>query len=518
MCKALAFLLNSEAKPMKGRIKKLSVLAAVFVAVLMLFLVVEHFRGSWALNHRLNELKARGEVLTVAPLLPKPVEPDRNAFLVLATLTNRAEGILTNLSQAAPSMQFVEPGKALVVWQQDSWQPDAKTTNDWNRFGPQLKDARKLISLLHSAAAKPEYDCGFDYGKGFLDFQIGPLVTSKQAIQVLTAAMMDDLRNKRMDDAHTNVCALVKLAVMQQPEPLVICQLVRYACATLAFNATWQALQSPDWTDQQLAALQLIWAHADFPTDLGRSMEMERAMAIKYSEQLRGSKTNLDFALRQKESVVEIVGTEFGSLPTHGFVLHWLHAPIWRFAWAAQDQLRSLNRWQVMIERERFARSNSWSSLSAGDGPSDDEYFATLLVGNSPDLNWYDQARYLFSSDAFSINDVLIRKSLSAQTMQQLVVSALAVERFRKASGTLPNDLSVLVPTYISEPPKDWMDGKALRYLRSSNAGFQLYSVGEDGADDGGDSSLGKEKKSFRQIWDGKDAVWPAATVRMPAP
>ena len=58
------------------------------------------------------------------------------------------------------------------------------------------------------------------------------------------------------------------------------------------------------------------------------------------------------------------------------------------------------------------------------------------------------------------------------------------------------------------------MDGKALRYrLRPADADFLLYSVGEDGKDDGGDPAQREDKKSYRQIWDGRDAVWPSAAT-----
>ena len=57
-------------------------------------------------------------------------------------------------------------------------------------------------------------------------------------------------------------------------------------------------------------------------------------------------------------------------------------------------------------------------------------------------------------------------------------------------------------------------DGKALRYrLHPGDDGFLLHSVGEDGKDDGGNPARQEEKKSYRQIWDGRDAVWPSAAT-----
>jgi hypothetical protein len=54
------------------------------------------------------------------------------------------------------------------------------------------------------------------------------------------------------------------------------------------------------------------------------------------------------------------------------------------------------------------------------------------------------------------------------------------------------------------------MNGKNLAYRQYPGGDdFLLYSVGEDGKDDHGNPGQLEEKKAYRQIWDGRDAVWP---------
>jgi len=62
---------------------------------------------------------------------------------------------------------------------------------------------------------------------------------------------------------------------------------------------------------------------------------------------------------------------------------------------------------------------------------------------------------------------------------------ALAAERFRLRPGRWPETLSELVPQYLPDVPDDPFDGAPLRY-RCLEAGFAVYSVGEDRGDDGG--------------------------------
>jgi hypothetical protein len=63
--------------------------------------------------------------------------------------------------------------------------------------------------------------------------------------------------------------------------------------------------------------------------------------------------------------------------------------------------------------------------------------------------------------------------------------TALAVERYRLTQGKLPQALDELVPAYLDAVPADPFDGQALRYTLLAK-GYVVYSIGEDGIDDGG--------------------------------
>jgi hypothetical protein len=120
----------------------------------------------------------------------------------------------------------------------------------------------------------------------------------------------------------------------------------------------------------------------------------------------------------------------------------------------------------------------------------------------------------LFASENFSITDSMIRRTLEVQTQQQMVLTGLGIQRYRLRTGRLPAQFSKLVPQYLAVLPHDFMSGVALRYrLRPGDPDFLLYSVGEDGKDDDGDPAQQADKKNYRQIWDGRDAVWPSAAT-----
>src|SRR5258705_3707256 len=65
------------------------------------------------------------------------------------------------------------------------------------------------------------------------------------------------------------------------------------------------------------------------------------------------------------------------------------------------------------------------------------------------------------------------------------MITALALERFHLRHSSYPAGLQELDSEMLATPPTDFMDGKPLRYRRTDNGHFVLYSVGLDCIDNG---------------------------------
>ena len=79
-----------------------------------------------------------------------------------------------------------------------------------------------------------------------------------------------------------------------------------------------------------------------------------------------------------------------------------------------------------------------------------------------------------------------IRKSeMRIDAFNHVVFVALQCERYHLATGTIPPSLEALVPEYLSEVPRDPIDGEPLRYLVTDTK-YTVYSIGTDLEDDGG--------------------------------
>jgi hypothetical protein len=95
--------------------------------------------------------------------------------------------------------------------------------------------------------------------------------------------------------------------------------------------------------------------------------------------------------------------------------------------------------------------------------------------------------------DARSI-PAMMGHELKRVAQLEVVKTLVAVERHRLAHAGLPETLDQLVPDYLAEVPVDPFDGRPLRYRRTDQ-GFVVYSVGEDGKDDGGKQEPPRETK-----------------------
>lgn len=82
---------------------------------------------------------------------------------------------------------------------------------------------------------------------------------------------------------------------------------------------------------------------------------------------------------------------------------------------------------------------------------------------------------------------------LRAHAHLDLAQTALALERYRLATGKLPPQLQDLVPLYLARVPIDPFDGNPIRY-RPGAPGYILYSVGEDARDNGGRERNDKDR------------------------
>jgi hypothetical protein len=492
--------------------KRLVISLLVLCAILSAGLLVERFRGSLALKARLAELTQKGEKLKVADLEPLHPAPAENAVAALLSLTNRLELAASNavLSVMPPLNRYTSPGKLVMASMLAEWSEN-KVTNSWKDVEFGLTQDPGLLEAIHQGSLRPGWDDGFSYHNGFLNFPALPIVHWKRIAQLLDAATLSALHDGRTDVALDRMEDSLRLVRRQTASRLIISELVRDACATIAWQASWELVVSGRCNESQLARLQSAWENLDFVHPMEIAIEMERAMTLDHFRLLLASHEAVYKLAGERETAAE---SGFGTQPPFaGSCMQRIYLRLWEFSWSSQDELHAINRWQDIIDFSRRASETSWGGVSKQAAELDATVDAPFVMDSgttevTPKTRFYDRLRYLVSSDTM-IGSNTVKRALEIEAMRRLMVTAIALERYRLERGKYPVELRELVLDLIKAVPVDPMDGKPLHYKLSPEGKPMPYSVGEDGQDDGGDCSPANAANHLSKIWDGKDAVWP---------
>ena len=493
-------------------------IVAGIVLVLALVPYVMHLRAKHALTSYKNRLLASGERLSISDLMPPFVSVESNSvpsFLAASGQLRVSNKMLDE--NGPPAMPMTAPGKAIVIWREPDVR-DNSSTNSWEAIETAIEKYRPALEDLQDLIDHPALDFHLDYraGPAMLLPHLAPL---KQASQRLTAATLCDLRKGNTSFAITNVRVMLAISKGMSDERLIISQLVRAAVVQIAMAANWSVLQATNLDEAGLAALQQDWAQLQFVAPAENALRMERAMTEETLVKMRNS--NAEYR--------QYTGMVFGSSGSGGTPSgDWFDRVgqvardaaqntgrralqvLWQNGWSYQDELKMLKGDQVLLDGIRSFKSGQpfhqvlhWQSEQLAalgfQSRSDD-----AMMLSSQDL------RSLFTGSVMSLERFMTR-IVQAEVARQFAETAIALKRYQMRQGCYPSNLAALVPDFLPAVPRDPLDSKPLRYQLKPDGGILLYSVGEDGEDNGGDPTpVPPVTRSTQVRWQaGKDFVWP---------
>jgi hypothetical protein len=331
---------------------------------------------------------------------------------------------------------------------------------------------------------------------------VSDLACMKFLAPALAARTGLELHDGSRSAAWTNLLALTRLVTAWTPEPREISHLVRFGFARLAQTTTSQALQAGIWTDSELAALQHEWESADFLGGVSETTAFSRAngiLACQFERQqpLSGStfpETGL-VLLRYPRSLCADVAA---------------YARQWRYRshGTYEDENALMLYFQAReVEYRRASLLTCWSEIRSRSGATNFVPFRSTHRSRIEQLVNLKLGSLGFERPGQG----MLERAADAEARRRLTVAALALARFRNRYGAYPQSLEELVPAYLPCSTVDFMDGKPLRYHRTREAQFLLYSVGLDCVDQGG---LAGPRSLCEDA--GTDLVWPCASILAP--
>jgi hypothetical protein len=496
-----------------SRRRKILLLLGVVVVAVIFISVIRHYQLHAAVNAYIAELKAKGEPMELAQVMPPPVPPEQNSadtFRQAAALIDADQSLLA--TNSCSGMTMVSPGKAMIC----SQQPDIRgynATNTWTEVTAAVAENEKSFALLQQIIDKPDFDFQLKYDCGIvdLDFTNLNLAPLRIAAMRLETATLCDLHRADTASAVRNLRAMLALVKAARNERFVISEHNRFSITQIAMIGTWEILHSPDVTDEQLAELQRAWTSVEFIRADEDALAVERVSGeitlAKWRSSNSGLRQFFDLGRRPRE----IMGLPSQNETFAAKAMTTTKIFMWRFWWSYPDELRYLKGYEVLLNAARLARTNgSFQSAlqyqnaqleGLGISKLDDEFW--MFYSEKADFHW-------IFSETVKMSDRIIRRVMCAETVREIVVTAIALKRYQLKHGNYPADLNLLVPELISAIPHDPVDGRPLRYRLNPDGTFLLYSIGENGKDDGGNPSLEKGFESSYPSWRfGRDWVWP---------
>jgi hypothetical protein len=488
----------------------------VLIGIGVLGIVLGREQARRALETRKEQLITAGEKLLIGELAPVISTEGQGAAVALVQASWRLRNGELLPGREPEAMRFVGAGRARVLWREAECV--AEVPGSWAVLAEDLEVNKELLQTVREILKVPELGTQLNYHEGF-SLHLPHLARMKPIAHRLAAAALLDLHLGRMQSAHSNVEALGGMDRVLRHEPLIISQLVRNSVAAIALSVTWEWLQADGLSDEELEVIQSGWEEIHLMQGMRRAMAMERAIAVEMFRQLRRSPTMREQLLNDLWNSAPGPSVLAGGSGTFGGVAGYasdlglqgvatvrsvVHRRLWLWRWSFLDELRYLD---VSGKAIRVADR---VGVGVPFGVAQREFVGALT--DLWDTAAAEDNRFAVTRLCLPDLDKLLTRIVRGEALRGLVVTALAIKRYELREGELPPDLESLVPSFLSAVPTDVMDGEPLRYRREEG-GFLLYSVGEDGVDDGGDARPVDQRMIAPGLGTGRDIVWPVASL-----
>jgi hypothetical protein len=334
-----------------------------------------------------------------------------------------------------------------------------------SKYDGVIEELRVASRLPHS-----RYPLNYDSESPFMIYlpHLAPLKSCAQVLQLRSVA---ELQAGQPDKALDDVRLALELADKVRTEPLLISHLVRIAMVQLMLQPVWEGLAQHKWSDAQLVALDEELGKLDFPAAYRLGMRGE----------LAGQSDEMDLLRRHPERVEELEGLrDFFGKKTEVSLPSRLVARLVPAGWYYQNQYRSARLLEEYCIPVADASRGTFSPAVARRGE------AALAAESASPFNLF--ARLIGPGLGQAAT-----KLAYGQASVDLARTAVALERCRLARGAFPEALDALSPQFIAKVPHDVIGGQPLKYRRTPEGAFLLYSVGWNEKDDGGVAAFDKE-------------------------
>ena len=479
----------------------------VLMTLAAVLVTEENWRAKRDWENYKRDAAARGEHLNIATFVPPPVPDEQNFFAapIVAESWKHLQNPAQGQSSYADYRMHFDIYRGYI-----EHSPNTFHAKDWQSYyrkfsetaegktngfpvppSPGEPAADVLFSLsifdsaleeLRQAAARPaarmpvNYEDGFENAGQLLHW----LANTKRCGQFLKLRIQAELENNQGDKALDDVKLFLKVTAASCNQHFLISELVRIAMFSILQDTLNESIRQHRWSDAQLAELEDALAKQDLLANFASGMEGEKLCAIDAFEKQRLTREMKNADDSSGKTV--IITNSLRWSPTAYFYRN-------------QLAFAEMHRKFIVPLVDFTNRIVAPAALRHAEAEAAKELKGFPL--------YQAQASMVYPAIAGSV-----KKFAHVQTELDLTRTACALERFRLAHGTYPESLAALAPQFIAAVPNDIINGQPLRYRRTDDGKFLLYSVGWNETDDGGQVAKTKTGKIDWQNWKSGDWVW----------
>lgn len=429
-----------------GLLRRLGAVTAVGVLLLCLASLVMNVIAGRALERELTAIRARGEPLTLREAAPPEIPATENAALVYAEafrLLGRTDAV--NLPDRE-ILRRKEQEKALQAFL------TADEASARAVLAPQVRafliEAAPALARARVAAAMPRcrFPVNWEDGAGALFPHYAPL---RLLAKLLAAHAITATQTGQVDAAMADLTAVAQIA-RHMGEPLLIGQLVQYACLVHTMSALERLLEGGTLNETQCRRLDALLAEMELHEPFERAMQTERCLGM----------WAFDFARRDPAKLSQLMGTGVEAVPLFLPRLWLVGKPLLKLDEVCY--LRQMGQRIALAGERRPIGRRGW----AEEPPRLPQYAVVTRVFLP-----------IFARAVERRDETLARLGLARW--------ALALHRYQQETGSYPAAAEAAAQTLGGGLPNDPFTNRAFHYRRQGN-GYLLYSVGANGRDDGG--------------------------------
>jgi hypothetical protein len=389
----------------------------------------------------------------------------------------------------------------------------SSTTTSWEELAAAVGENQNALKQLRELMKQPPTGVTYTLKGSFELAPLPNLVDFRIGAQLLQAAATSDLHRGDPSSALQDILAVNGFTILYGDDPGLVSLMIRIAILGIANDLCWDALQAKGWSDQQLERLQSACeAHRELLGRLPLTFARERAFRLHELEVFRRHSYET-WVVR-----CEAIENSFGmydsnydaSVVAPRALRQWLLHPLWSFCCADEEAANYLRATEpdyqslrgVVEHRSACQLTNDLARAHRDYRPPFAKWrFYTAI----PFLDFPDDAQ----GYPYAPFNRAWQHTMKNLTVNEMVIAAIAIKRYELVHGQLPQDLNALGAEFVRNPPRDFMDGQALRYRKLNSGSFSLYSVGDDAKDDRGDGSPLAFESHAQTPWSARDCVWP---------